>query len=312
MSMETASRALFMAAAHGRPFHVQITGGEPLLAGELVFDILELIREERWPVSTAIQTNGVLLERDAAQKFRRYGTAVGVSVDGLPEVQEQLRGGSVATYRAMKLLDEERVPFSVTAVVSDVNARKLKGLAMGLHSLPMASGIGLDLLVRKGSAAEGSDVSFPGEDALREGIRQLLETLDVLNAARRTPFVLREREHVLRAANAGGRRTGSFCSACGGRSLAVTPEGELYPCTQTMGDRDFMLGTLDTPLFDCGSALSSLTAEGAWCDGCELQGRCPGDCPSRLYYNTEENRRLICVLYRTIFDYCKQKGGVVV
>lgn len=311
MSMETASRALFMAAAHGRPFHVQITGGEPLLAASLVFDILELIREERWPVSTAIQTNGVLLERDAVWKLRSFGTAVGISVDGLPEVQEQLRGGSVATYRAMKLLDEERVPFSVTTVVSDMNAGKLKGLAMGLHALPMASGIGLDLLVHKGVAADRSALSLPGEDALREGIRQLLETIDALNVARRAPLVLREREAVLRTAST-GRLPTPFCSACGGRSLAVTPQGELYPCTQTMGDPDFLLGTLETPPLDCRTPLASFTVGGAWCEGCALHGRCPGECPSRLYYNTEENRRLICVLYRTIFDYCKQKGGVVV
>jgi len=101
MGVDTAMKALEMVASQKTPFHVQLTGGEPLLAADLLCAILDRIRKEGWPATTAVQTNGVLLNRDCARVFKAHGTAVGISVDGLPGIQEKLRGQSAATYRAM-------------------------------------------------------------------------------------------------------------------------------------------------------------------------------------------------------------------
>lgn len=311
MSLETAMKALHMAVAPGKPFHVQITGGEPLLERERVFSILELIRREDWPVTVAIQTNGVLLDRVTIRKLCKYAVSIGLSVDGPPRLQEELRGGSAATYRAIKLLDEERVPFKVTTVLSDRNAGKLHLLAMTMHAFPMVSGIGLDLLVRKGGAAGKSCCGLPEGGLLRDGILKMLETIDLLNRERSRSLTLREKSLVLRAFRQGSRH--HYCSASKGESLAVMPDGSLYPCTQTMDDPSCFLGTLDgrrdgEPAF----RLSGMCAEGYWCSGCPLDGRCPGECPSRMMYNGSTRRNLMCVVYRTIFDYCIQKGEVAV
>ncbi len=308
MSLDTALHALDMIAASGKPFHVQITGGEPLLAADTVSGILKYIVSERFPATTAIQTNGVLLNRDCARKLKEYGTAVGISVDGLPGIQERLRGESAATYRAMRVLDNERLPFSVTTVLTSENTVEIPRFAMALNSLPMASAIGLDLLVQKGSASGHSGIGLPDAVMLRQGITGLLETLEILNRERSRPLVLREKRLLIGSLNRGVRSP--FCRACAGSSIAVTPGGELYPCTQTMGDPEFLLGRLDEPrLTDTVLSMMHLF-ERQKCRECDLQGRCPGDCPSRQYYNGNHDEDPVCAMYLAIYDYCKKTGEI--
>lgn len=308
MELETAIKALDLAASGGGCFHVQLTGGEPLLAGEIVFRILDYIRRNNLPATTAIQTNGVLLDKERARRLHSFGTAVGVSVDGLPAMQEALRGEGSATWKALSMLDSERVPFSVTTVLTSRNTHELSTLGMALHSMPMASAIGLDLLVRKGSATAKGGVQPLDAVTIRSGVTRLLATLDVLNGQRSRPLILRERQTVLKALRRDEARP--YCQACTGSSLAVTPCGELYPCTQTLGDARFHLGTLDDPRLSGTALPDSRLPEREECDGCGLQGRCPGDCPSRLHYNGADGAALICALYRTIYDYCLYKGEI--
>ncbi len=306
MSMETAMSALHMAAAGGRPFHVQITGGEPLLVRERVFDILDQIERNKWPVAVSLQTNGVLLDRSTARQLKRRRVGVGISLDGSPRVQEMLRGGSSGTYRALKLLEEEQIPFRVTTVLTNRNISELGGLLMALHRFSSACGIGFDLLVQKGVAVNG-DCKLPDEAVLRKELFRVLVLLDLLNLKRGRPLELREKKHVFRSLRTGG--VSPFCAACVGRSLAVTPEGKLYPCTQAAGDPSLDLGTLDKPLSGSCS-LSEIKLATDRCNRCPLEGRCPGECPSRLLYNGDAGRKLVCALYQTIYEYGFQKGEI--
>lgn len=308
MHLDTAMKALHVAAASGRAFHVQITGGEPLLAAEQVFTILEQIQRERLPATTALQTNGVLLDRETARELKRYRTGIGISIDGSPHVQEALRGGSRETYRALTMLEKERIPFRVTAVLTDRNVRELRGLLMALYPFSSARGFGLDLLVQKGAAAE-KRCHLPRKQVLAAETFRLLETLDLFNRRRKRPLEFRERALVLRSWRQGSSR--AYCSACSGASLAVTPDGKLYPCTQAVGDPALFLGTVDSPS-SAYPALSESTLFSEACTDCPLEGRCPGECPTRLLYNGDVGRELICELYRTIFQYCVQQGDIAV
>ncbi len=311
MNAETAGKAIGLAAASGKPFHVQITGGEPLLQPDAVFAILEQIRNTGITARVALQTNGVLLDREMIRRCREYGVTIGLSVDGPPGIQEELRGGSTATYRAMKLLDEEGAPFRVTAVVTGRNVGHLHLLAMSLNGFSSAAGIALDLLVQKGRAAERPACDRLLVEDVRSGVWKLLETLRLFNRLRSRPLELREKNLVRNAFLKGFR--GPYCAASCGSSLAVTPEGLLYPCTQTMDDHSCFLGSLER--FEPQSACSPLEGrvfQSSRCAGCALYGRCPGECPSRLLYNQDDGEPLFCALYKTIFDFCVQSGDIVV
>ncbi|ACF14895.1 Radical SAM domain protein [Chloroherpeton thalassium ATCC 35110] len=308
MSLEIAEKALRLAASSGKAFHVQLTGGEPTLEQDLVLEIIKKTRAVSPESTISLQTNGTLLSRAFLGQLRTHRVKIGISLDGVPDVQESIRGRSAQTFQGMKLLREEGIPFNVTAVVSNRNVNKLKELPFVLGAFPNARGIGLDMLVRKGGALKNDTIDLPSPEELEHALQGLLKRLQFVNSVRSVPIHFREWDTLAKAMNRSSSQP--FCEACSGESLAVSPSGELYPCTQTFGDPDFSLGTLDAP---DSSRLDKLGKERialSDCMGCPLEGRCPGDCPSRLYYNEPSARTLLCVMLRTLAKSVNLKNAL--
>lgn len=290
MSQDTALAALELAARSGQPFHVQLAGGEPTLEPELIEIIARQVRQRGWPCTVAVQTNGVALDRAMVAMFKHWRIAVGVSLDGPPQVQQELRGRAAETWRGLEELNRSEVDFAVTAVVCAENLIELPRLAMLLGRWPHARGLGLDLLVRRGRAlAGGPNMAEPA--ALIRAVQELAGAVAWVNQRRRSPLVLREQKRLQNLMH-------PFCQAALGTSLAVHPDGRLYPCGQTMGDEELALGSLDRPDFSRAAALADYRLPGEDCVGCPLEGSCPGECPSRLKYNGPQGRALACALLR--------------
>jgi uncharacterized protein len=105
-----------------------------------------------------------------------------------------------------------------------------------------------------------------------------------------------------------GKR-GGYCHACKGESLAVHPDGTVYPCGQTVGDPAMAAGTVDR--VDWGrlrGMFRGLRLSGD-CNECPLQNRCPGDCPSRMHYNGRwGSDDAMCLIYRTIIESLERRN----
>ncbi len=142
--------------------------------------------------------------------------------------------------------------------------------------------------------------------APRRSVRELCprnpangRNLDFVNARRSPPLRLRERDMLRR--DSVRVREGIFCHACRAESLAVHPDGRLFPCGQT-------LATLNSPWVTYGnptgpaSVLAACRPPDGRCRSCDLVQACPGDCPSRLYYNSSASPALACELYRTLWQ----------
>ncbi len=299
MPRDIAEAGIRLAASSGLPFHVQMTGGEPTLEPGLIERVAGLIRKEAWPATIGIQTNGTLLDRSIIRIFKKYDIQVGVSLDGPPSIQETLRGKAYATMKGLKLLSDEGVGFRVTAVITDKNVMTLEKLALLLSFFPSARGLGLDLLVRKGRALKDNCASHPSPQELRDGLKMLMQALSWVNENRSQPIELRELTLLKLSAERGNLF--AFCHACKGESMAVHPDGTVYPCSQTVGDPDFALGTIDALDRTRIPRLGDYRLEGEDCKTCALSGFCPGDCPSRLYYNGIQKGRLACVMYQTLW-----------
>jgi uncharacterized protein len=140
---------------------------------------------------------------------------------------------------------------------------------------------------------------LPAEaQALKAGLQKLIATLDAVNARRQVPIRLRERDLVGNAES----NISAFCHACRAQSMVVNPMGEIFPCGQTMGDPRYAAGTVWKPTLNTLGSLSNCSPRNARCDHCSLQGSCPGDCPSRLHYNRNENPGLVCDLYQALLE----------
>ena len=61
MSVKVAENALRLAATSGLPFHVQLAGGEPTLATQMIYDIARHVRASSLPATLGLQTNGTLI-----------------------------------------------------------------------------------------------------------------------------------------------------------------------------------------------------------------------------------------------------------
>jgi uncharacterized protein len=281
-------------ANNGQPLLIQITGGEPTLLPDAIDRIgYKSQRMKRRP-RLALQTNGTLLTPQIIRLLKKYQIQVGLSIDGPPNIQEDLRGRANETLQGMRLLESAEMVFRVTTVISNKNISSLDKLALMLSGYRFCRGIGLDLLVEKGRGTN-PNIHRPSPGQMRKGITQLIHILRVLNSRRSIPIILREMELVKN-----GSSSPTFCHAASGRSLAVQSDGSLFPCGQTIGDRDFYLGSLSGPSIDNNSRLTTLQLQSEDCSTCPLQKRCPGECPSRIHYNNVQESKVICELYRCL------------
>jgi uncharacterized protein len=296
------ARAISIAAAGGKPFHLQLTGGEPTLVPAAIEKAAALAHATGICGSVGLQTNATGLKHDLLDLVKAYQIEVGVSLDGPPSVHQQQRGMAAETLRGLHLLEAVGIPFRVTAVVTQANAVALDGLVLTLAGFANARGIGLDLLVNKGCAENSGVVSPPDRHTLAKGLQRMLSVLDAVNDRRSVPIRLRERDWVTSARR---KDKSVFCHACRAESMAVQPDGGIFPCGQTMGDEQFAAGTVWAPQLENLRSLSHGRPQNAQCRRCVLESGCPGDCPSRLYYNRHANPTLACDLYQTLWKIIK-------
>jgi uncharacterized protein len=299
MSHDVIEHALDLAQAGAGSFHLQITGGEPTLVPDLLKNAVLRARSLQRPCTIGIQTNGTVLTEDLVDFFREQQVQVGISLDGPPAIHQQLRGQISQTLQGLNLLESRGVPFRVTTVVSSHNIDSLDRLVLLLAGFRQARGIGIDLLVKKGRATTGIEPA--STESLESGLQTMTATLQTVNRHRSVPLQLREMEKVRQLRDTGNKLR-PFCHACLGQSLAVHPDGRLFPCGQTLGDNQFSAGTVWQPEFEKLRIPENMQPGSKQCEECLLLNNCPGDCPSRLHYNQNSAApRLACVVYQTLW-----------
>lgn len=290
MSKQTIDQALDLVASD---CHIQISGGEPCMVPETIGYLVERLKQVGGCKPVALQTNATLLTPELVRLFKYYEIQLGVSLDGPAQIHDSLRGQVSQTLKGMKLLEEMAVPFRVTTVVSSENILHLDRLALLLSSFPNCMGLGLDLLVCKGRGVD-QNPKPANRNEIRQGINILSRTLNFINRTRTPQLRLREQDIL-----ACGNRH-NFCRAASGESLAVTPDGRLFPCSQSIGCSDLSLGTLSEPDFN-HQPLKHIKLTSAHCQSCPLENNCPGDCPNRIYFNNEISPQS-CSLYQALAD----------
>jgi uncharacterized protein len=170
-----------------------------------------------------------------------------------------------------------------------------------------ARGIALDFLTLKRGALSNAIRPASPED-VEQGIARMLETLDTINRTSNPPLRFREHDTLKKYMSTG---VGSpFCHACSGESLAVYPDGTVYPCSQLCGEPRYCGGSVCGTIDWSKLRLADCSLKSEKCFSCALNGKCPGDCPSRLFYNDKSITDTICALYRTIYAH-QQKDAVL-
>ncbi len=119
-------------------------GGEPTLAGLEFFRSFHSCVDEKKKnvnVKFAIQTNGILVNQEWADLFKKHNYLVGLSLDGTREIHDFYRrdsAGKSSYHRvagALKILQEKGVSFNVLSVVTKRISKRITEVHKHLQKL---------------------------------------------------------------------------------------------------------------------------------------------------------------------------------
>ncbi len=326
MSVETAREFVDWVATYdnGQPrprTHVTLIGGEPTIAPDacevLIAGLLALNEREGVRVSVKLSTNGLSCPRILLDLLQRWPdrTSVGVSLDGGKEsndrwrVDRQGRGTYDRVVTFMKDVQARGLRYGVTAVLGYpfdyVESYK------ALRDLGAAR---VELKHSEFTPFNRREREVPPEEQLETWRRQYIAynefILDELarGADSGETVVPTERSYLWRQIFGVYGGDAMSCEA-GVEALAVSPDGDAYPCDRFFGDPSFRLGGVhQTPaqggrleqaavdryhqrLMDEGR----IVEESQPCGGCIAREVCRGGCYGN---NLETNGHIGTIIER--------------
>ena len=287
-------------------------GGEPTLAGLPYFTKL-VEYQQRYgrngqSVSNALQTNGVLLDKDWCQLFHSYSFLIGVSLDGPEEVNDLYRvnKGAQGTWRkvmqGIEVMQREKVEFNILCVLSQANVHKPKETYKYFRSLGIQY---MQFIPLAEFNADGSPMPFTITP--EEYGRFMCEVFDLWWPERRK---VRVRFFDNLAEALAGQKPGSCTmhETCDSY-VVVEYNGDVFPCDFFV-EKEWKLGNVNLDSFPeiarrqkRYSFAGKKTIAHPECQVCEYQAICHGGCPKTRHGPLKQFGDLdyFCGAYKMMF-----------
>ena len=321
MAEDTARAALdylFDNAGEYAHVYVDFFGGEPTLNMRVVEYAIaygnQLAEETGRSITWSMTTNGLSLDTDIMEFFNANSVNVIISMDGRPQVHEALRPSrqGQGTYRKIKENAEKlytlRSP-EQTNRYGDGVYTYLRG-TFSRNNVDFAEDV--DHLYQLGFrhiAMEPvvSDATLPWSlsyDHVEELKQQYDHMVDLVLESRKQedPLFFHHFELDLEGGSCLGKRA-SGCGA-GVSYLAVSPEGDLYPCHQFVGNDAFRMGSVSSAAQE-EAIVNQFTVANqggkAACQTCFARYHCGGGCHANhwlLNHDLLQPDQLSCELIR--------------
>ncbi|MBN2286206.1 MAG: thioether cross-link-forming SCIFF peptide maturase [Tissierellales bacterium] len=294
MSYETGKKALdYILHNSGSRTNLEVDffGGEPLMNFEVVKKLVLYGREEEVKYHKnfrfTITTNGVLLDEEKMMFINEHFDNIVMSIDGRKKTNDNVRKtltgqGSydviVPKFKQAVKLREDKTYF-IRGTFTGLNldfSEDLKHLRdLGFKSLSMEP-----VVTEPGNPYE---IKASDLDQIKEEYEKLYYLYkDSIGSDHEFNFFHYEID--LENGPCIYKRI-SGCGA-GNEYIAVTPEGEIYPCHQFVGNEDFIIGTLDEGItrkdIQHQFHISNVLAKEA-CRNCWAKYFCSGGCDANAY-----------------------------
>lgn len=311
MSSEVGRLALDFLVEHSqgvKNLEVDFFGGEPLLNWEVVKDIVAYGRQIETRTDKVfnftLTTNSLLLNEDIMDYLLSENIAVILSLDGRPEVNDHYRilnngQGSYATIvpKIHRMVEKGPISYYVRGTYTrhnlDFSADVRHIIELGFDSLSLEPAVGA-----------GTDYAIGEEDlpqVLNEYEKLALLLLEYHQQGRPVHFFHYDLD-LQRGPCLAKRQTG--CGA-GSHYLAITPEGDIYPCHQFVGHAEYCLGNvlenkgLQENIRQRFADNTLLTKEE--CRQCWARNFCGGGCHANNYFSNGDISRpaqVACTMHR--------------
>lgn len=315
MSLATAIQAVELANAGGEEFVVQLSGGEPLMAYDLILELVAYIKTNKIPAILQIQTNGSLITDEVAKFLYANGVAIGVSLDGRPNVNNINRkltngsGATNATIAGINTLKKNGIAAGITCVVTEDNVRELPGIVEMAYYLGNIRRIGFDLLREQG---RGEKLKPPGAAEVDQAVRATYELADSMKAATRLGIKFSQVERVKVLQKAKEEYKFGHCYAMNGKAAFVDAGGDIYCCSSLIGNPDFYLGNVREGIDQAKAKKIAkfIRKSMNFCTECADFKLCGGGCFARWYgTGTKEAYEGECALKRISIQWATKAGG---
>jgi uncharacterized protein len=311
MSLATARRAVdFLIEASGsrRNLEVDFFGGEPLLNWDVVRETVLYAREAEKARGKnfrfTLTTNGVLLDDEVTDFCNKEISNVVLSLDGRRETHDARRKtpSGAGSYDAIiphfrRFVDRRQGEYYIRGTYTAQNRDFTEDI---LH----IAGLGFTEIAMEPVVSSGDTSNNPL--ALSEShLPELFNEYERLAAemARRAengePFTFYH--YILDLEN--GPCLQKRVRGCGSGSeyFAVTPEGELYPCHQLVGEDGFSAGDIWTGVREDFSFSRAAINKRDECRECWARLYCSGGCAANAYHATGDSDgvyKLGCELFK--------------
>lgn len=304
MDFETAAQTLDLFS--DQYMKIQFAGGEPLLNYPLICQVVAYVKAKQYDASFQMQTNGIGITPEIAVGLKKMKIALGVSLDGPPEVNEFSRGRTRDVIAGIGCLADEGIKINLNSVVTSHSVRHLPRLVNFAYYLGNVGGIGLDLLRDAGRARDQrAIIKKATPDQLKKALIEMNETAQELYQLTGKKIVIREIHEATQRLKMSSCSK-EYCYASCGRSYVVLPNGDVYPCGSLIDHPEYFMGNVNTQTL---TSIAIGKSEPEACKTCDFYTVCPGGCPSRLLINGDEEQHhvsLDCVLKKAAFNLAKK------
>ena len=266
-----------------------ITGGEPLLRRDF-FDVMAMARDLGFV--WGMTSNATLIDKETAHKLRETGMrTISVSIDGLPETHDELRGMKGGYDRAMRgvqnLLDEGGFDaVQITTVFNHKNIRELPDL------FEVMKGIDVDSWRVAALEPIGRALSRPDLMLTPEDVRTLM---DFVRDARRQGYPVEYGcSHYLGLAYEAEVRDWYWLCNAGVYTASVMANGDVGACLDIERRPETIMGNVRTRRFsdiwnnEFGIFRQNMGLKSETCRNCEHLDYCRGDAAHSWNYDTNE------------------------
>lgn len=313
MSFETSKRSIDKILGQEFNNSILFFGGEPFLNFSLMEKIIEYGQKVGLNINYTTITNGTIMN-DAIQKcIDENFFELGISLDGPKEINDMQRYGSVDSVHDWVVDTIERLkagkrPLAIKCTVTKNSVNNLTNIAEHISSLGVSSMAFADVSrVPNDSKFILSDSEF--ELYVQELSEILVKNIRQLALGRKTTVIspifgiLRQLITKTRAIH--------ICSA-GREYIAVTANGDVYPCHGFAGMDQFKMGNIYDEAFP-GEAFDRIKCifkahsvySSEECSSCWARFLCGGDCAVHSYmFNGKISRPTTrrCIVAKSILE----------
>lgn len=294
LSFETGKKAIdFLLAQSGsrRNLEIDFFGGEPLMNFDVVKQLVAYGREAEKDynknIRFTITTNGLLLDEAKADYINENMDNVILSIDGRPEVNDNMRRTvndkgtyDIITKNYLRFVEKRKGTYYVRGTFTRENldfSEDVKHLAeQGFKNISVEP------------VVTDPSFSYALQDADKDRLFEEYDKLTDLyleHAGKGKRFEFFHFNLDLDQGPCVVKRV-SGCGA-GTEYVAVSPEGDIYPCHQFVGNPDFKLGNLNEDQF-VNNRYDEFNRAHIYnkeeCRGCWAKFYCSGGCHANAYH----------------------------